>query len=112
MGIEYQLVNKTKKEIITYIHIPASKKRELAGNTISASITTWYLLNNSGDEIKFVSDEEYFKENDKFKNYKDVTEEVIIDLIKNNIIRDEGIEYMDEDENSCYIRKLINIWCE
>lgn len=40
MGVGYVLVNYTKQEVVTYSHIPATKARELAGNPVSAAITT------------------------------------------------------------------------
>ena len=57
MGVGYCLINKTKKERITYLHLPASKAREITGNSVTSAITTWYLLNNSGDEIGFITDQ-------------------------------------------------------
>ena len=56
MGVEYILINETKKEQITFIHLNGSKKSELAGNAAQSAITTWYLLSNQGDQIQFVSD--------------------------------------------------------
>ncbi|MNN67659.1 hypothetical protein D3C81_1833020 [compost metagenome] len=53
MGQEYILLNKTKREMICFLHLPASKARELAGNHVTSAITTWYLIHNSGDEILF-----------------------------------------------------------
>jgi len=43
MGATYVLVNYSKKETIGFLHIGASKAKELAGNPVAAAITTWYL---------------------------------------------------------------------
>ena len=44
--------------------------------------------------------------------YKDVTEEVINELIDNQIIKDYGLIYIDEDDPEIYIRDLRNIWMD
>ena len=49
MGVTYELVNRTKKEVIFYSHIPAGKARELAGNPAAVAVTTWYMLQNRGE---------------------------------------------------------------
>ena len=118
MGVTYSLVNYSKKEIVNFSHIPAAKARELAGNPISAAITTWYLLHNPGDHIAFVSD----TENDwpfpkgarrKMDMYSEVTDKVVTSLIEAEILRDDGIAWADEDEpETIYIRDLRNIWVE
>jgi len=56
MGVEYTLVNNTKKERVSFFRMEGAKMRELAGNPAQAAVTTWYLLNNQGDDIQFVSD--------------------------------------------------------
>ncbi|WP_144394377.1 hypothetical protein [Pleionea sediminis] len=56
MGVEYILVNETKKEMVCFSHLNGSKMRELAGNAAQSAVVTWYLLNNRGDQIQFVSD--------------------------------------------------------
>lgn len=72
-----------------------STAREIAGTSASAVMTTWYLLQNRGDTIGFVSDydqvwplaEGSWEES---KNYKEVTEEVIASLVKAEILEDHG----------------------
>lgn len=59
MGVEYVLVNESKKEIILFMHLGASKKREIVGNPASSAVTSWYLITNRADNIRFYSDEEY-----------------------------------------------------
>jgi hypothetical protein len=115
MGVGYFLINSTKKEAINYYHLPVNKMKEISGNPISAIITTWYLLNNRGNDIRFVPDsfiDENFNITDDIFQYKDVTDIVIEELIKNGILKDNGIEYIDEDDLSLYFRRLDNIWCE
>ena len=118
MGVGYTLVNQTKKERITFIHIPASKARELAGNPISAAITTWYMLENPGDDIAFVSDtygDWPFSTEiiGKLSDYKDVTEDVVKSLIEAEILIDEGVAWADEDEpDRIYMRALRNKWMD
>jgi hypothetical protein len=115
MGVTYVLVNLDKKEQIAFLHINASKMRELADVSASASITTWYLLNNRGDRIAFLSDYEseyhlfgqVYHWSD-FRNYKDVTDEIVEQLIKAEVLRDAGILWMDEDDNNSYVRDLRN----
>lgn len=87
MGVGYILVNHTKKEQVLFAHIPASKKRELAGCPISATITTWYLLEHPGDSIAFVSDtygEWPFKSGSHkdLSGYREVTDSVVTSLIE------------------------------
>lgn len=45
-GAGYELVNHTKKEKISYLHLGTFKKRELASIPTAPAITTWYLLGN------------------------------------------------------------------
>ncbi len=118
MGVEYQLVNQTKKEIISFSHLPVGKMRELSGNPVSAAMVTWYMLKNQGDMIQFVSDsngEWPFSEgdpNDMFQ-YKDVTNSLIFELVSNGILRDNGKEWVDEDEpDTVYMRAIKNIWLD
>ena len=87
----------------------ACKRRELAGNNATASMTTWYMLNNLGDDILFVGDDE--ERDKKYINYIDKTDEVLECLIEEEILKDYGFIYKDEDEpESVYIRDIRNIW--
>jgi hypothetical protein len=98
------LINKSKQEIIGFAHLPAGKARELAGNPVTAAITTWYLLQNSGDNILF-AEEEHIED-----GFADVTNHVIEILIQNGILQDNGIEVFDEEEPDIYVRRLENVW--
>ncbi len=116
MGVEYILVNETKKEMISFGHLNGSKKREIAGNHAQSSIVTWYLLNNQGDHIQFVSDtydEWPFKSGNKNEawSYPDKTEELICSLIEQDILKDNGFLFQDdEDPDNIYIKDIVNVW--
>lgn len=117
MGVGYWLINKTKKECISYLHIPANAAKKLTVNPVAATITSWYLLKNSGYEIGFVPDQ-YNEKNWTYKdsteeeilNYKDLTDETIKELIELKILKDNWIEIIDEDEPDIYMRRLESIW--
>jgi hypothetical protein len=115
MGVYYYLVNQSKKEIISFCHIPAWKKRELAGNPISAAIVTWYMLENIGDTISFIGDTDDrwpFKNGSviDLREYSEVTDKIVDGLIKASIIKDEGRLVIDDDEPEFYERILKNVW--
>lgn len=116
MSAGYELVNQTKKERITYAHLEGSKARELAGNPCQASVTTWYLLKNQGDEIQFLSDTyddwpfTSGKRGDQH-SYPDKTFEVVNELIEQGILKDIGYAFQDEDEpETIYEKRIINVW--
>jgi len=113
MGVGYTLVNHTKKELIGFGHIPAKKARELAGNSVSAAIVTWYMLENLGDNIAFVSDTyddwPFPGERNELSMYDDVTDLVVTSLVNAEILVDERIAWADEDEpDVIYMRALRN----
>jgi hypothetical protein len=117
MGETFFLVNLDKQESIEFSRIPACKMRELAGSTTAASITTWYLLNNRGDRIAFLSEYEsehhlfgHVYPSSTFYAYPDITDAVVEQLIKAGILRDAGVLWQDEDDNSLFFRDLRNIW--
>ena len=118
MGVEYILVNETKKEMVSFVHLNGSKMRELAGNAAQSAITTWYLLNNQGDEIQFVSDTYddwpfHSGSKEQAGHYTDQTDALINTLIEKEILHDNGLLYADEDEpESVYIRDIVNVWSE
>lgn len=118
MGVGYFLVNYSKKELISYIHIGGTKARELAGDPVNAAMTTWYMLQNRGDSIAFLSDSDnewFFPEGsrDEGLNYYDVTDEVVNSLIEAGILIDLGVSWADDDEpDKIYVRALKNVWME
>ena len=115
MGVGYYLVNMTAKEWVTFTHVSASTKRELAGNPASAAITTWYLLTHLGESIAFVSDSNNdwpFMEGSRkdLIHFHDVTDDIIEQLIEEGILIDEGREVLFDNDQDVYIRLLKNIW--
>lgn len=116
MGIGYNLVNETKKEFISFCYLDGSKMRELAGSPAQSAIVTWYMLQNIGDNIQFVSDTNNdwpfsTGSKDKLGSYIDKTEVVLNDLIENDILEDFGKSYVDEeDPDNVYIRDIRNVW--
>lgn len=119
MSVGYELINVTKKERISFTHLPVSTMREITGNPVSSAITTWYIFKNSGDKIGFVPDQcnkEVWPLKDiswkEIYNYLDLTEDIIKELIDNKILIDTGTELFDKDEPEIYIRRLKNIWLD
>ncbi len=118
MSVGYDLVNFSKKEKISFIHIPATTARELAGNPVSSAIATWYLLQHQGDSIAFVSDS--YDDwpfptgtRDELASYRDMTDAVVKSLVEAGILIDEGIAWADEVEpDRVYMRALKNKWLE
>ena len=110
MGTTYTLVNETKKECITYAHLPASGAREIAGCPAAASISTWYLLRNLGDTIRFVSDQDPMRDP---SSYDEVTDQMVDQLISEGTLRDDGYIYQDEDDpEAIFVKQYTNIWSE
>ena len=112
MGTEYILVNQTKKELISFAHLNGSKKYELVINTGQSEIVTWYLLENQGDQIQFVSDTygewpfSIGNRND-LSGYMDKTEDILNKLIEENVLNIKGYLYQDDDEpDDIYILKI------
>ncbi len=117
MGMGYNLVNIDKKQRVGFYNINTGiKLRELSGTIIASTIVTYYLLTNTGDRIGFINDtEESFivcgknYKSDYFINFVDVTEKIIEELIEEGIVKDNGILWIDK-ENNLFNRDLINIW--
>ena len=117
MSVGYILVNQTKKERISFIHIPATTAKELAGNPVSAAIIAWYMLENLGDNISFVSDTyddwPFSGDHIQLSEYTDMTDKVVAALIDAQILVDEGIAWADEGEpDKIYERALRNKWMD
>ncbi|MBT9393786.1 hypothetical protein KLP40_11490 [Hymenobacter sp. NST-14] len=117
MGVQFELVNLDKEEVISFAGIDAGNKmRELAGTIVTSNIVTWYLLQNIGDRISFVNDTNeshvlfgrtYSK--DTLAAYRDVTHQSINQLIDAGILRQAGNKMVDEEEGLSY-QVLLNIW--
>lgn len=114
MGVEYCLVNLSGREWMSYGHVGGGKRHQLAGDSATAAMTTWYLLNHRGDKIGLVSDEDDDWPFDcppvDFYDWKDVTEEVVQELISSGILADHGRRYQDPEEENVYMRDLRNVW--
>jgi len=117
MGRGYTLINVDKKEKIGFGNVnTGTKLRELSGTIVASSIITYYLLTNIGDKISFIDDHQIsftlFEQTydiEDFDDFKDVTDDVIEELIENKIFRDDGILWIDKEED-LYYRDLTNIW--
>ncbi|QQO07631.1 hypothetical protein [Breznakiella homolactica] len=118
MGIGYILVNKTKREAISFYRLPVNTMREISGNPVSAAIVTRYLFKNPCDCIAFCPDNINSDDPswpmaglswEDINGFKDVTGELIDDLIRNKILRDDGILFQDGDDPDIFIRKISNI---
>ena len=116
MGVEFTLVNESKKECIGFLHMNGSKARELAGNPAQAAVVTWYMLENQGDSIQLVSDTyddwPFNNSNRKdLKDYEDVTMKYVGYLIEHGVLANEGMSYVDEDDpDNIYTLNLKNVW--
>ncbi|MBK8055728.1 MAG: hypothetical protein IPK35_21250 [Saprospiraceae bacterium] len=117
MGVGYRLVNIDKKHQVGFYNVDTGTKlRELSGTVIASTIVTYYLLTNTGDRIGFINDtEDHFivcGQNYKanyFTDFADVTDKVIEELIEKEIIQDNGIIWIDKEDN-LFKRDLTNIW--
>lgn len=117
MARGYTLINIDKKEKIDFACVnTGTKLRELSGTAIASSIITYYMLTNIGDKIAFIDDHQisftFFGQTydiEDFDKFEDVTEKVIKELIEDKIYRDDGILWIDKEED-LYYHDLTNIW--
>ncbi|MBG8551932.1 hypothetical protein [Hymenobacter guriensis] len=117
MGVQYELVNIDKKEVISFSGVDTGTKlRELAGTIVASNIITWYLLQNIGDRISFIDDMteslilfgSLYSRN-AFATYQDVTFQTIDQLVEADVLRRVGTKWIDEEEGLSY-EVLQNIW--
>jgi hypothetical protein len=102
MGALCFLVNVTKQEKVLFIGVNAGKAKELAGTHVAAAMTTWYMLENQGDEIGFVRDD---AENwpfhrgswESYQDYVEVTEPLISSMVAAGLLKDHGSQLIDGD---------------
>jgi hypothetical protein len=112
MSVGYNLVNHTRREWIIWAHLPVSTRSELITNPVSGAITVWYLLHHPGDRIAFVSDslgDWPFPDGspDELATYREITDELVRKLCDEGFLRDDGMEWVDEDEpDRVYIRAI------
>lgn len=117
MRLGYTLINIDKKQQIRFYNVDTGTKlRELSGTVIASTIVTYYFLKNTGDRIGFINDTEdsvivcgqnYPSNN--FTDFIEVTNQIVEELIANEIIKDNGISWIDKKEN-LFVRDLVNIW--
>lgn len=118
MGTQFTLVNQTKGERIEFAHMAGAKAKELTGNPAQAALVTWYLLNNQGDLIQFVSDtnnEWPFSEGCRadMDSYPDVTAKYIEQLVEQGILKVEELLYADTDSpEEIFVLNLKNCWMQ
>jgi len=116
MGTTYELVNQTRREKISFAHIPAAKKPELAGNPVAAAIVTWYLLEHAGDRVAFVADDGSWPfPTGSWRDlgaYPDRTSAIVDQLVAAGILRDDGRDELDDDDPETYMRLLRNVWMD
>lgn len=107
MSTCYQLANLTRRERVSFAHLPM-KQREIAGDPAIAAIVSWYLFTRIGDHIVFLADgtEDWLS----IESWTDVTDAVIDDLIRVGILEDHGKSWQDEEEPELYMRDLRNVW--
>lgn len=109
-------MNQTKGEKVSFYHLPVNSRREICGHPVAAAIVAWYLSSNQGDSIQFVTDslEDWpFQSGSRadLSVFSEKTGEVVEALIREGILADEGMEWVDEDEpNRVYIRAIKNVW--
>ncbi|GAA3983328.1 hypothetical protein [Hymenobacter antarcticus] len=117
MGLEFDLINLDKEELISFSGIGiGTKLRELSGMIVAGNIVNWYLLHNIGDRISFINDTDdaqvlfggTYNISDFF-SFRDVTMRIIDELVEAEILQITGSRIIDEEEDiSALILK--NIW--
>jgi len=115
MGVQFELINLDKKELISFYGIDTGTKlRELSGTIVAGNIVTWYLLHNTGDRISFVNDTEeaqvLFGKSYHlvdFSNFMDVTLRIINELIEAEILQSAGARKIDGEFSTMTFN---NIW--
>ena len=107
MGVGYKLVNIDKKQQIGFYNVDTGTKlSELTRNVIASTIVTYYLLTNTGDKIGFINDTEYSfivcgqtYQSEYFTDFVDATDKIIEELLEMKIIQDNGITWVDKEDN-------------
>ena len=114
VGPAIVLWNATKQEHVSFYHVGASTKREVAGNPASAAIVTWYLAHNVGDQISLQAEsDDRNLPNQVYSEavrHPDRVEHVVAALIEAGILEDAGFHFRDDQDPQAYVRNLRNIW--
>ena len=113
MGVYYELVNHSKKELISFHRLPTVKANEIIGNPASSAMVTCYLMENSGDQIVFMGDDDQTSSGiplNDISTYEDVSDRLLASLIEKEILVDCGLIFQDEDDPNLYLRDIRNGW--
>lgn len=106
----FNLVNRSRKEYINYHHLGANSWRELSGSIAAAAITTWYMIKYRHDDVFFVSDYEDEEAQAETNTFREVTDEVINELIEERVLKEEERHVFDPEDADGYYRRFRNIW--
>ncbi len=115
MGVQFELINLDKEELISFSGIDTGTKlRELSGTIVAGNIVTWYLLHNTGDRISFVNNTEEAKvlfgksyRLTDFSSFTDVTLRIINELIEAEILQSAGVRKIDKEFSTTIFN---NVW--
>jgi hypothetical protein len=106
MGECVLLVNYTRREHIG-VHLPFAKPGEWVGHVAGAAMTTWYLLRQRGDDVRFVGDYGEASEHLRvYREFTDVGERIVAAMVEEGILADCGRSYQDDEDPHVYIRDI------
>lgn len=114
MGSTYVLLNLSRLEYISFLHMSVAKRGEIMDSAVAALVANYYLLMHPGDHITYIVNWEVpptMADGSPFdwQRYEDKTGEVIAALIEHELIKDLGRYWVTdtpEDEPNLYMRKL------
>jgi len=117
MGVGFVLVNHSRREKVTLAQLPASTANKLAGNAVTAAMTTWYLLQHREEQVAVVFDsldDWPFPSGGRsdLHSYPDVTDRIVDELIAVKILRDDGVSWADPDDPTVRERAIRNVWMQ
>ncbi len=106
------LLNRTKKEYLLFAHLPFSKPNEIYVSDVACLMITWYVIENSGDDMLFIPDYDRYDSVLKpfyhtINEHIEVTDSIVNSLVQKGLIIDNGILWTDEDYSNIYERNLI-----
>ena len=107
MGECCELVNFTRHERVSGLHLGCATPHEWAWNPAASIVVAWYMLNHRGDDVRFVGDyqdDEHSRRNTS--GFEDVEDRVVADLIKRQILKDFGKRWQDDIDPTLYTRDL------
>ena len=118
MGITYTLVNFTKREKVTLVHLGGSKAEVIACFRPVSAIAVWYMLRNRGDNVAFVSDVDiesgryFFGEVATYElinAFPDRCEETIAHAVGAKVVADHGRKWQDDTEPDVIYERDIRV---